>query len=387
MTRFPIVRLFAAAGLAVAFLSLSGCAGAEGGDPEAAAPAVPAGAPRTIRIETLVVGPTSFEDVIELTGSVEATNDATLSAQAAGSIVYRAPRGAYVARGGTVAQIDSTLLHAGYLQATALRDVAKAQYEWSKDTYDRQAPLFQDSIISANEFERVRAQLNQGLGQLRQAEAAVAQLREQLDNTRIAAPFSGVVEDYLTEIGEQVAPGSPVARMVNTQAVKIVTGVPERYAIDIRSGSRVEVVLDQYGGERYSAELTFVGSAIDAGSRTFPVEIRLDNADRALKPAMSVRLFITRNQLKDVLVVPQHAVLLDESGYGAFIVESGTEGRVARRRSVELGASYAGYVVVTDGIEAGDEVVVLGQHNLTDGNAVEVVTRASASTTRLAATE
>jgi membrane fusion protein (multidrug efflux system) len=265
--------------------------------------------------------------------------------------------------------------------------VAKAQYEWSKDTYDRQVPLFQDSIISANEFERVRAQLNQGLGQLRQAEAAVAQLREQLDNTRIAAPFSGVVEDYLTEIGEQVAPGSPVARMVNTQAVKVVTGVPERYAIDIRSGSRVEVVLDQYGGERYSAELTFVGSAIDAGSRTFPVEIRLDNADRALKPAMSVRLFITRNQLKDVLVVPQHAVLLDESGYGAFIVESGTEGRVARRRSVELGASYAGYVVVTDGIEAGDEVVVLGQNNLTDGNAVEVVTRASASTTRLAATE
>ncbi|MEZ4703341.1 MAG: efflux RND transporter periplasmic adaptor subunit [Rhodothermales bacterium] len=362
-----------------------GCAGDQAGEESAASGAITA--VRSTRIETLVVSPTSFEDVIEINGAVEATNDAVLSAQAVGSLIYRAERGAYIPRGGVVARIDSTLLHAAFLQAQAQYDVAKAQHNLAKDTYDRQTPLFQDSIISANEYEQVRTQFAQAAAQMRQAEAGLAQIREQLDNTRVVAPFSGLVEDYMAELGEQVMTGTPIVRIVNTQSVKIAAGVPERYANDIAKGTRVDVALDQYGGQRFTAEVSFVGSAIDPDSRTFPIEIRVDNAERLLKPAMSLRLYVTRNVLKDVLVVPQNAVLLDESGYGAFVVEREGNLRIARRREVELGSSYGGYVVVTKGVAAGEEVVILGQQNLTEGDAVEVVNSTTSTTTRLTSAE
>ena len=328
---------------------------------------------RQVRVETLRLQPTSFEDVIEITGAVEAYNDATISAQGAGTLVYRVPRGAYVSRNGRVAQIDSTLMHASYLQTKAQADAAQAQYDLAYDTFKRQEPLFQDSIISALEFESVRAQYNQATAQLNSANALLAQIREQLNYARIKSSFSGTVETYFAEVGEQVTPGMPIARIVNTQRVKISAGVPERYANDIEKGSAVKVVLDTYGGMEKDGMVGFVGKAINVNNRTFPVEIQLDNTDQVLKPEMVAKIFLTREQLADVIVIPQDAVPLDETGHSVFVVidEGGT--LVAERRPVTLGPAYGGNVVVEQGLFAGDEIVVLGQYNLNEGDAVEVV--------------
>ncbi len=332
-----------------------------------------AGVRRQVRVETLRLQPTSFEDVIELTGAVEAQNDATVSAQATGTLVFRVPRGTYVGRNGRIAQVDSTLLHATYLQTKAQIDAAKAQFDLAEDAYKRQEPLFQDSIISAIEFENVRAQRNQATAQLNQAKAIMAQIREQLDNTRITAPFGGTVEDYMAEVGEQVAPGMQVARVVNTDRVKITAGVPERYANDIENGSDVRVLLDAYGGQELDGKVTFVGRAISTTNRTFPVEIELDNKNQMLKPEMVARLFLSRETLADVIVIPQDAVPLDETGSSVFVVVDDNGTLIAERRPITLGASYGGKVVVTDGLYAGDEIVIIGQYNLTNGDAVEVV--------------
>lgn len=328
---------------------------------------------RQVRVETLSLQPTSFEDVIEVTGSVEANNDATVSAQGSGTLVYRVKRGAYVPRNGRIAQIDSTLMHASLMQTRAQVNAAQAQFDLANDTFKRQEPLFQDSIISAIEFESVRAQLNQSKAQLDQAKAIMSQIQKQLDNTRITASFGGTVETFFADIGEQVSPGMQIARIVNTQRVKITGGVPERYANDIEAGSAVKIVLDSYGGSERMGTVSFVGKAININSRTFPVEIQLDNAEQTLKPEMVARLYLTRATLQDVIVIPQNAVPLDETGHSVFVVidEGGT--LVAERRPVTLGASYGGNVVVEQGLYPGDEIVVLGQYNLTAGDAVEVV--------------
>lgn len=358
-----------------------GCSAPEGDEAEptesgvttAAANESPISQRRQVRVETLLLQPTSFEDVIEVTGSVEAYNDATISAQGAGTLVYRVPRGAYVPRNGRIAQIDSTLMHASYLQTKAQSDAAQAQYDLAHDTFKRQEPLFQDSIISALEFESVRTQLNQAEAQLNAAKALLAQLREQLNYARIKTSFSGTVESYFADIGEQVTPGMPIARIVNTQRVKIAAGVPERYANDIEKNSPVKVVLDAYGDMERQGMVNFVGKAINVNNRTFPVEIQLDNADQILKPEMVAKIFLTREKLEEVIVIPQDAVPLNESGHSVFVVidEAGT--LVAERRPVTLGPAYGGTVVVEQGLYAGDEVVVLGQYNLTEGDAIEVV--------------
>ncbi|WP_279322755.1 efflux RND transporter permease subunit, partial [Rhodothermus marinus] len=220
---------------------------------------------------------------------------------------------------------------------------ARAAYELALDNFRRQEPLFRDSIISALEFENVRAQRDQAEAQLRLAEAAVEQARKQLAHTEIRAPFAGTVEAHFVDVGEQIAMGQPVVRLVNLREVKVRAGVPERYARDIRVGTSVELRFQAYGLPPREATVTFVGNAIDPGNRTFPVEVRLDNPDGQLKPEMVVRVRLAREVLDSVVVVPLPAVVRDETGTSVFVADSSAEGPVARQRYVTLGPSSEGW--------------------------------------------
>ncbi len=193
-----------------------------------------------------------------------------------------------------------------------------------------------------------------------------------MGNTRVVAPFDGVVEERFVEPGEQVNPGSRVLRVVDAAEVKVKAGVPERYATDIQQGAAVDIRFNAYGIEPRTGTVSFVGRTIDPQTRTFPVEVSLDNADGALKPEMVARLVLTRAVVEGALVVPQNALVRHENGQSLFVVEAGEKGRVARRVEVEVGARSDGKVVVTKGLEPGDEVVVLGQANLSGGDKVEV---------------
>ena len=198
--------------LALAALVMIGCNNADGSDSEAES----ATTQRQIRVETLLLEPSRFEDVIELTGTVEALNDAALSAQASGTVEYLADLGTALSRGGVVARLDQGQVRAAVQQAEAQVEAAQAQFDLAQDNFQRQEPRYRDSIISALEFENVRAQRNQARASLRQAEAALAQAQERLDDTVIRAPFAGIVEERFIEAGEQIVPGQRVARVVST---------------------------------------------------------------------------------------------------------------------------------------------------------------------------
>ena len=355
-------------------LVTAGCGGANGADTAPAeTDANNAPAQRSIRIETLMLQPGTFEDVIELTGTVESVNDATLSAQSAGTVEMLTPLGRRVGQGAVVARLDQGLVRAAFQQAEAQVETAMASLELAQDNYNRQEPLYRDSIISALEFQNVRTQLNQAKAALRQAEALQAQAQEQIDNTIVRAPFSGSVEEHLVEQGEQVSPGMPVLRIVDTRRVKVNVGVPERYAGDIEVGTEVTFDFKAYRGETRQGRVSFAGSAINPSNRTFPIEVEVNNPDGRLKPEMIAEVFVSRERLDDVLVVPRAAVLRDEVGTSVFVVTRQDGVIAATRRTISLGAAYAGRVIVESGLEADDEVIVLGQTTVTEGDAVEVV--------------
>ena len=243
--------------LVLAALVTAGCGGANGADGSSAEATDEDGpARRSIRIEALVLKPDTFEDVIELTGTVESVNDATLSAQSAGTVEVLTPLGRRVGQGTVVARLNQGLVRAGFQQAEAQVEAALAHLEWDEYNHTRQERLFQDSIISALEFQTVQTQLNRARASLRQAEAFQAQAQEQINNTIIRAPFSGVVEEHAVERGEQVSPGMPVLRIVDTRRVKVYVGVPERYAGDIEVGTQVMLDFKAYRGKTLHATLS-----------------------------------------------------------------------------------------------------------------------------------
>ena len=352
---------------------LAGC----GGGPPNGGDAPSADAPAT-QVETLVLEPTVFQDIIQLTGSVEAFDDARLSAQTSGTVLAIEPLGSFVRTEGAVAQINPSAPEAAAAQANAIVEAAAAQFGLARENLTRNEPLFADSVISAIEWESVQAQYNQAKANLAQAEAALDQARTTLAQTRVEAPFSGTVEEHFVEPGEQVTPGMAVARLINTRRVKVVSGVPERYAADIVRGTPVRIGFEAYRGGRLEGRVAFVGRAVDPQSRTFPIEIVIDNPDGTVKPEMVARVEVTRETIENALVVPRAAVIRTENGHIVYLIENRDGTPTAVQRDFIPGPDFGAYVVATN-LAPGDEVIVLGQSQVIDGDRVEVAARRAAS--------
>ena len=328
-------------------------------------------------VETFNVQRTTFDDVLELNGEVMAVNDATLSAEAGGTVLSIAEQGAFVEAGRPVARLESGQAEAAVAQAEAQLETARSRLELASDNYQRQAPLYRDSIISALEFEQVRNERNQARASVNQAQAGLADARERLANTRIRAPFSGTVEERMVEPGEQISPGQEVARMVDIGRVEITANVPERYANDVERGQNVTVQFDTYGAAPRRGQVTFVGNTIDPQSRTFPVEVEVPNDDRTLKPEMSGTMQISTRTLEDALVIPRTALERDEEGVNLYTVRrrrdsTGARVPVVEIRSVTVGPTYEQQAVVLSGLDGGEELIVNGQGNVATGDTVRV---------------
>ena len=379
--------------LLVVALLFAGCSGASDSDtPESAdtpsqqASAQETGASngspgtgRTVRVGTRVMQPSTFEEIIPITGSVTAPEDASLSAQSAGTLTQLAEVGTRVGEGDVVARLDDRLVRAALDQAKANLVSVESQAQLAEETWRRQEPLYSDSIISALEFESVTTQRNQARAALAQAEAAVAQAEQQYENTFIRAPFPGTVEERFANPGEQVMPGAPVARVVNTRNLKVVAGVPETYAADIRPGTKVLLSFRAYSDDTREETVSFVGSVINPQSRTFSIEVAISNAGGILKPAMIADLKVTRRVLENQMVIPQTSILRDENGTSVYVAVQDGGQLVADRKPIRLGPSYAGMTVVADGLVSGDEVIVTGQTSVTEGDIVLIANQQGAN--------
>lgn len=354
MPHSPLRSALAVAPLLVVLLGLTtACT-----DGSASSDSDDARTPQATQVETLVLSRTEFTDVINLTGSVEALDDATLSSQTDGPVTMLRDLGSRVNKGEIVAEIDAE-------EAEAAVEQARAQYELAQDRFERQEPLYRDSVISALEFEQVRSERNQ-------ARAALSQAKTRLNNAQMTAPFAGTIEERFIEVGEQAAPGTRIARLVNTRRVKVTAGIPERYANDIQVGTPVQLDFRRYGAGIRTAEVTFVGSTIDPESRTFSIEATVSNEDGVLKPDMGVNLRVTRAVLDSAIVIPRSAVVRDETGTHAYVAERTDSTAVAQNRDLTLGSSSGDLVVVESGLSAGDEVIIVGQNNVSPGAPINI---------------
>jgi membrane fusion protein, multidrug efflux system len=200
-------------------------------------------------------------------------------------------------------------------------------------------------------------------------------LATRLERTIVRAPIAGVLDDRFVEVGASVAPGAPIARIVDAATIKVTAGVPERYAADIRPGGVALVTFDHLVGTEYRATTRFVGSALNEQNRTFPIEVELRNEAGVLKPGMVAKVQVGRRGERDALLVPREAVLRSEGGYLVYLVVEEAGRLVAQQRDVQTGATSAGRVVIEAGLQPGDRVIVVGQQQVAPGDVVRIVER------------
>src|SRR5690606_11793858 len=142
--------------------------------------------------------------------------------------------------------------------------------------------------------------------------------------------------------GAMVAPGTPVARVVDVSRVKIAAGVPERYAGEIQVGAPAVAVLDVMGGREFEGTLAFVGTEVEDANGTGTIEIAVPDSDGVLKPGRVANVGVMRRSLEEALVVPQEGVVRVENGFIVYVAaQQGSEWR-AEARPVQTGASRGG---------------------------------------------
>jgi len=316
---------------------------------------------RVINVETLSVVPRGFEERIRVAGTVQANIDVVISAEESGVIrEVLVDRGATVREGQPIVRIDDRILRAQV-------DEAEARATLARESWERRRRLFEDDGVGA-ELAYLEARY-----QAEQAEASLALLLERLDRTVVRAPVSGILESRDVEIGTMVSTGTPVARIVQIDPVKVVGGVAERYAGDIGTGSAAWVTFDALGGERQSASIRYVGATVNPRNRTFEIELRMPNPGGVIKPEMVAAIEVVLRDLEGVIVIPQESVIRVEEGYVAFVaVEEGGQA-MARVRPVRLGPMRSNEVVVEEGLQPGDRVIVVGQNQVANGDLVQVV--------------
>jgi RND family efflux transporter MFP subunit len=344
-----------------ALMALTGCGSAQADgteDAEASSDFV-----RVINVEVTSVSTETFVEEIRLTSVAMANQDVMLEAEESGAIIeLYADRGDVVRRGAAIAKIDDRILQAQVTQAQAAHDLAS-------QTWDRRKRLWEEDQVGS-EIAYLEARFA-----AEQTAAALDLLKERLARTVVRAPFSGILDERHVDVGTMVGPGKTVGRLVDLDPIKVFAGVPERYASDLSAGAIAQLTFSALGDGAFQAPIRYVGSTIDQRSRTFPIEVELPNADRAIKPQMVANMAVTRQEVDDAVVVPQDALVRVEDGYVLFVAVEQGGNLIAEVRPVTLGPTRRNLVVIEEGVSAGDRLIVVGQKSVANGDRINIVGR------------
>lgn len=318
-------------------------------------------AAQTTPVSVIKVAPESFKSYLELQGRVDFDQNATVAARAAGTLTsLRVQRGDRVSKGQTLATVDASVLDASIAELRTRMDLARVVYE-------KQDRLWKQEI--GTEIQYLQAKNN-----YQALQRNLAALNQQRALYSVVAPFSGTVDDVLPKIGETVAPGAPVAKLISSSGSgKILADVSEAYASRIKAGDKALVTIPDLGGEELPAMVRVVSSTINPTSRTFTTELRLSgNKAGQLRPNMVANVRIQNYDRQNATVLPVDLVQKDEQNSYVLVVSEKGGKKVAAKRVIQTGQTYNGKVEVTSGLQAGDQVISAGYQTLNEGQLVTI---------------
>ena len=298
---------------------------------------------------------------VELSGLLAPVRSTWVAAEIAGRIVeVAAEEHEAVDAGGLLVQLDPALPRADVIRAQANHRLAELELE-------RQKKLGQRSV--ASEAERDRAQ-----AQERSTYAALLEARKRLEQTRIRAPFAGIVNALELDPGAYVSPGTPIAEVLDTATLEIEVEVSDRQVSAVQPGDEVRVRIDPLGNETRAGEVARVARAPDAETQRFPIVVALDNAAGRMLPGMlaTVELAIGGSE---AIRVPKRAIVREfEIDYVLLVTpddDGGGSGVATRTRVKTRPVPFRpDWVEVEAGLDSGDRIVVSDPSRLRSGEPV-----------------
>lgn len=314
-------------------------------------------------ISTLEIQPVPFEHKFEARASVASRKNVLLSAETSGRVenIY-VSEGDQVKKGQLLIALDASVLQ------NSIEEL-KVDLELATTVYQKRERLWKQNIGS--ELQYLEAKNSMETLQRRLATA-----QTQLRQSRLVAPFSGVVDDVQAKIGEMAMFGFPMVRILSVDDMHLEADVSEKYLGRLKKGDSVNVYFSSFDQEMKSV-ITAVGQVINPQNRTFSVEVPLPAGSIPYKPNLVAILKIRDYYQKEALVIPSELILQDSQGDFVYAVDTADNELKAKKLHVTPGKSYESKTEVTDGIDAGMVLVDAGHRDLTDGALLQIATRES----------
>lgn len=312
-------------------------------------------------ITTITTKAEEFKHYLELQGSVETKKNVVITPEMPGILtkVY-VKEGDRVVKGQLLAQIDD----GGLSQQIASLQI---QADLAKTTFDRQSRLWDQKIGSEIQYLQAKSTFESAV-------ESVNQLKQQLAKSNIRAPFTGVVDDVITEQGNVVAAGqTQLIRIVNLDDMYIQTDVPESYITSIVDGKEVEVMFPVLG-KTLKSSIRQTGNFINPANRTFKVEIAVPNKNRTIKPNLTARLKINDYTSDKAILIPQSIISENASAEQyVYVLKEKVEGKaVANQVVITTGKTQGDKIEVLSGLNENDELIVEGARSVKNLQTVKI---------------
>ncbi len=315
-------------------------------------------------ITTFAAKDTIFNHYLELQGNVDTKKNIVITPEMNGILkqVF-VKEGQRVSKGQILARVDDGGLSQQLAQLQIQADLAKT-------TYDRQKRLWDQKIGSEIQYLQTKSSYEA-------QQKAVDQLKVQLSKTAIRAPFTGVIDDVITEQGSVVAAGqSQVIRIVNLRDMYIEAVIPEKYLTNVKKGKDVEVYFPVLG-TTMNAKIRQAGDFIDPNNRTFKVEIAVPNKDGNIKPNLTAKLKINDYTNPKAILIPQSVISENAEGEQYVYIADSINGDIAKAKKVIIstGRTQGDFIEVLEGLTSGNAVIKEGARSIKDDQEVTIITK------------
>jgi len=346
--------------LLVLSLALSFCAGKKDAD-----------APRQLPLQVKVQAPQkgTLAKSFDYKGTVSAWKTANIAPETSGRVGrILKKQGDRGVAGELLAILDLTSLELQQKQARAAVAVAETAYQNARLNEDRMRTMLENKAVSSMQYENAKLALDAADTQLKSAKANLDLADFMVSRSNMRAPFAGVIAAKNMEEGDMINPmmgmGQSILTLMDLSQVKVAVDVPAEEIERIRIGQPCRVTLSSLPGETFRGEVYSKNLAADPLSKTFKVEVRIDNRETKIKAGVYADIAIEYLRHEDALLLPLTALLAGDKD--VMVVENGT----ARKRAVTVGERNGTRFEVLAGVGPQDQVIVEGNYDLKEGTAV-----------------
>jgi membrane fusion protein (multidrug efflux system) len=295
-----------------------------------------------VSVNIMIVKDTAVNNIIDVTGSIDANEKVSLVSQTAGNItgIYF-NEGSKVQKGQLLVKVYNQDLEASLAQNQYQVTLAK-QIEF------RNKVLLQKEAISQEEYDTSLTSLNT-------LKAAADVIKAQLSRTEIRAPFSGTIGLRNVSPGSYLSPAAPIAQLVNIDPAKLTFSVPERYLSILGVGSKVRFNIES-SRENFTGTVYAIEPSIDVNSRTITVRAKAPNPKGALTAGGFAKINLTLDQIPKTILLPTQAVIPDLKSSLVYVYHNG----MAITKAVKTDLRTDTKIQIIDGLKPGDSVVISG---------------------------